>query len=113
MGSWILKFPQSAPIAAIRLSASILPLPQMLAAHDLPFPRLSAFAIWANIIGGLVFFPPSSMASPRMTFALYSPGDNADFWLLGIGFIEISAIAGAIEIIVGTLRARPPSMSLD
>ena len=31
---------------------------------------------------------------------------NADFWLLGIGFIEISAIAGAIEIIVGVLKTR-------
>src|SRR5690606_2713461 len=42
-----------------------------------------------------------------------SPGINADFWLLGIGFIEISAIAGAIEIIVGVLRTRAPGMSLD
>ena len=36
------------------------------------------------------------------------PGINEDFWLLGIGFIEISAIAGAIEIIVGVLRTRAP-----
>src|SRR3546814_11504363 len=43
----------------------------------------------------------------------YSPGINTDFWLLGIGFIEISAIAGAIEIIVGVLRTRAPGMSLD
>ncbi|WP_345770167.1 cbb3-type cytochrome c oxidase subunit I, partial [Azospirillum brasilense] len=28
-------------------------------------------------------------------------------------FIEISAIAGAIEIIVGILRTRPPGMTLD
>ncbi len=48
-----------------------------------------------------------------LTLTEYSPGDNADFWLLGIGFIEISAIAGAIEIIVGILRTRPPGMSLD
>jgi len=35
------------------------------------------------------------------------------FWLLGIGFIEISAIAGAIELVVGILRTRAPGMSLD
>ena len=92
-------------------------LPQMLAARDLPFPRLSAFAIWAYIIGGLVFFstifydlaPKGGwFMYPPLTLKEYSPGDNADFWLLGIGFIEISAIAGAIEIIVGVLRTRPP-----
>jgi cytochrome c oxidase subunit I+III len=97
-------------------------LPQMLAARDLPFPRLSAFAIWAYIIGGLVFFstvfydlaPKGGwFMYPPLTSTRYSPGDNADFWLLGIGFIEISAIAGAIEIIVGVLRTRPPGMSLD
>jgi cytochrome c oxidase subunit I+III len=100
----------------------VLLLPQMLAARDLPFPRLSAFAIWAYIIGGTVFFltifwdlaPKGGwFMYPPLTLKEYSPGDNADFWLLGIGFIEISAIAGAIEIIVGVLKTRPPGMSLD
>jgi cytochrome c oxidase subunit I+III len=99
----------------------VMLLPQMLAARDLPFPRLSAFAIWAYIVGGLVFFstifyglaPKGGwfMYTP-LTLEEYSPGSNADFWLLGIGFIEISAIAGAVEIVVGTLRTRPPGMSL-
>ena len=100
----------------------VLLLPQMLAARDLPFPRLSAFAVWAYIVGGTVFFstifydlaPKGGwFMYPPLTLKEYSPGDNADFWLLGIGFIEISAIAGAIEILVGTLRTRPPGMSLD
>lgn len=100
----------------------VLLLPQMLAARDLPFPRLGAFAIWAYIIGGLVFFstvfyglaPKGGwFMYPPLTLTAYSPGNNADFWLLGIGFIEISAIAGAIEIIVGVLKTRPPGMTLD
>jgi len=99
----------------------VMLLPQMLAARDLPFPRLSAFAIWAYIIGGTVFFstvfydlaPKGGwFMYPPLTGIEYSPGDNADFWLLGIGFIEISAIAGAVEIVVGALRTRPPGMSL-
>ncbi len=99
----------------------VLLLPQMLAARDLPFPRLGAFAVWAYVIGGTVFFstilydlaPDGGwfMYTP-LTLIEFSPGDNADFWLLGIGFIEISAIAGAIEIIVGVLKTRPPGMSL-
>ena len=50
---------------------------------------------------------------PPLTSSRFSPGIGADFWLLGIGFIEISAIAGAIEIIVGVLRTRAPGMTLD
>src|SRR5690606_11166116 len=99
----------------------VMLLPQMLAARDLPFPRLSAFAIWAYVVGGLVFFstvlydlaPKGGwFMYPPLTLKEFSPSDNADFWLLGIGFIEISAIAGAIEIVVGVLRTRPPGMSL-
>ena len=100
----------------------VLLLPQMLGARDLPFPRLGAFAFWAYFVGGLVFFAtlffdvaPNGgwFMYPPLTGTQYSPGLGADFWLLGIGFIEISAIAGAIEIIVGVLRTRAPGMSLD
>ena len=100
----------------------VLLLPNMLAARDLPFPRLSAYAFWAYFFGGLAFFAsiffglaPTGgwFMYPPLTDAKYSPGINEDFWLLGIGFIEISAIAGAIEIIVGVLRTRAPGMTLD
>ena len=100
----------------------VLLLPQMLAARDLPFPRLSAYAFWAYFVGGLCFFASIFVGLapdggwfmyPPYTSLTYSPGINADFWLLGIGFIEISAIAGAIEIIVGVLRTRAPGMTLD
>ncbi len=100
----------------------VLLLPQMLGARDLPFPRLSAYAFWAYFIGGLCFFcsiffgvaPDGGwFMYPPLTSSAHSPGVNADFWLLGIGFIEISAIAGAIEIIVGVMKTRAPGMSLD
>ncbi len=55
--------------------------------------------------GGWFMYPP-------LTSTTYSPGINADFWLLGIGFIEISAIAGAIELLVGVLKTRAPGMTL-
>jgi cytochrome c oxidase subunit I+III len=96
-------------------------LPGMLGARDLPFPRLSAYAFWAYAVGGLGFFcslffglaPDGGwFMYPPLTGKQYSPGLNADFWLLGIGFIEISAIAGAIELIVGILFTRAPGMTL-
>jgi len=95
-------------------------LPNMLGARDLPFPRLSAFAFWLYLVGGLGFFlslfagwaPDGGwFMYPPLTDARWSPRVNQDFWLLGIGFIEISAIAGAIEIIVGVLRTRAPGMT--
>ena len=103
-------------------AVAILLLPQMLAARDLPFPRLGAFAFWTYLIGGLFFFgslffdvaPDGGwFMYPPLTSTKFSPGLNADFWLVGIGFIEISAIAGAIEIIIGVLRTRAPGMTLD
>lgn len=96
-------------------------LPNMLGARDLPFPRLSAYAFWCYFFGGLAFFctlfwglaPDGGwFMYPPLTGMKYSPGLNADFWLLGIGFIEISAIAGAIELIVGILFTRAPGMLL-
>ncbi|MFZ5545608.1 MAG: cbb3-type cytochrome c oxidase subunit I [Pseudomonadota bacterium] len=96
-------------------------LPNMLGARDLPFPRLSAYAYWAYAFGGLAFFcslffglaPDGGwFMYPPLTGPEHSPGINADFWLLGIGFIEISAIAGAIELIIGILMTRAPGMTL-
>jgi len=96
-------------------------LPGMLGARDLPFPRLSAYAFWAYAVGGLAFFGTIFFGAspdggwfmyPPLTGTEQSPGLGADWWLLGIGFIEISAIAGAIELIVGILFTRAPGMTL-
>ena len=96
-------------------------LPNMLGARDLPFPRLSAYAFWAYAIGGAAFFCTVFFGAspdggwfmyPPLTGKEYSPGIGADWWLLGIGFIEISAIAGAIELIIGILFTRAPGMTL-
>ena len=96
-------------------------LPGMLGARDLPFPRLSAYAYWAYALGGLAFFATLFFGVapdggwfmyPPLTSKVHSPGLGADFWLLGIGFIEISAIAGAVELIVGILMTRAPGMRL-
>jgi cytochrome c oxidase subunit I+III len=96
-------------------------LPAMLGARDLPFPWLGAYAFWAYALGGLAFCASILFAVapdggwfmyPPLTGDRFSPTVNADFWLLGIGFIEISAIAGAVELVVGILRTRPPGMTL-
>ncbi len=101
---------------------SVYLLPGMIGSRDLPFPRLSAYAFWAYAVGGLVFFTTIFFGAspdggwfmyPPLTSKEFSPGIGADWWLLGIGFIEISAIAGAIELIIGILFTRAPGMTLS
>ena len=97
-------------------------LPKMLGARDFAFPRLSAYGFWCYLFGGTIVVasmlfgvaPDSGwfMYTP-LSSQPYSPGINSDIWLLGITFVEISAIAAAIEITVSILKLRAPGMSLD
>jgi cytochrome c oxidase subunit I+III len=99
---------------------SILLMPQMLAARDLPFPRLSAYSFFCFLLGGVfvcasIFFD----AAPAGGWFMYPPlttavqeGIGADIWLLGLSFIEIASIAAAVELVVGVLKCRPPGMRL-
>ncbi len=100
---------------------AVMFLPQMLGARDLPFPRLSAFGFWAFLIGGIflsgsIFFDAAPRGGwfmyPPLT-SNYQPGIGPDIWLLGFSFIEIAAIAAAVEMIVGSLKCRPPGMRLN
>jgi cytochrome c oxidase subunit I+III len=99
----------------------MLLLPQLLGARDLPFPRLGAFGFWSFFLGGLflcgsIFFDVAPRGGwfmyPPLTSA-FQPGLGADMWLLGFSFIEIAAVAAAVELIVGTLKCRPPGMRIQ
>ena len=100
---------------------AVLLLPQMLGARDLPFPRLSAFGFWAFRLGGVflcgsLFFNAAPAGGwfmyPPLT-STYQTGIGPDIWLLGFSFIEVAAIAAAVEMIVGTLKCRPPGMRIN
>ncbi|MCX7561242.1 cytochrome c oxidase subunit I [Sulfitobacter sp. F26204] len=97
-------------------------LPKMLGTRDLAFPRLTAYGYWCYFFGGamLIFSMLFGIAPdggwfmyPPLSNAIYSPGINTDFWLIGITFVEISAIAAAVELTVSILKYRAPGMSLD
>ena len=103
-------------------AVSIVLLPQLLGARDLPFPRLSAFGYWSFLLGGVfvsgsIFFD----AAPDGGWFMYPPlttrtdlsGLGADIWMLGLSFIEVSSVAAAVELIVGVLKCRPPGMRLN
>ncbi|MGH8431132.1 MAG: cbb3-type cytochrome c oxidase subunit I, partial [Solimonas sp.] len=96
--------------------------PKILGARDFAFPRLTAFSYWCYLFGASIFtaallfgVAPNSgwfMYTP-LSSSTYTPGVNADVWLLGITFVEISALSFAVEIIVSILKMRAPGMSLD
>jgi cytochrome c oxidase subunit I+III len=99
---------------------AVVVLPQILGARDLPFPRLSAFGFWCFVLGGLflsgsIFFGAAPAGGwfmyPPLT-SHHTPGLGPDIWLLGFSFIEVAAIAAAVELVVGVLKCRPPGMRI-
>jgi len=97
-------------------------LPKILGTRDLAFPRLTAYGYWCYVFGGAMLLASMVLGIapdggwfmyPPLTSSIYSPGINTDFWLIGITFVEISAIAAAVEITVTILKYRAPGMSLD
>ena len=97
-------------------------LPKIIGTRDLAFPRLGAFGYWCYVLGGAILLGAlASGLAPDGGWFLYtplsskahSPGINADVWLLGVSFVEISAITAAVEIVVTLLTMRAPGMSLS
>jgi cytochrome c oxidase subunit I+III len=97
-------------------------VPKMLGTRDLAFPRLGALGYYCYLFGSIILcsslafsMAPSSgwfMYTP-LSDAVFSPDRGPDFWLLGITFVEISAVSAGVELVVTILRTRAPGMSLD
>lgn len=96
-------------------------IPKMIGARDLVFPRLSSFGYWCYLFGGVILtssliweVAPDNgwfMYTP-LSSAAYSPGVGSDFWLLGITFVEISAVSAGVELVVSIMRTRTVGMAL-
>ncbi|MCP1677197.1 cytochrome c oxidase subunit I+III [Natronocella acetinitrilica] len=96
-------------------------IPKLIGARDLVFPRISSFGYYCYLFGGLIILSSTVLGvSPDsgwfmytpLSSAEYAPGPGSDFWLLGITFVEISAMAAGIELTVSILRSRANGMSL-
>ncbi len=102
-------------------------VPLMIGARDMAFPRLNALSFWLLFFGGLVMYssflfpgvdgrpqlPNAGWTSyPPLTGILYSPGQNIDFWILGLHLLGASSIIGAINFLVTILNMRAPGMKL-
>ena len=97
-------------------------VPLMIGTRDMAFPRLNAFGYWVYLASGislhialLVGVAPNAgwfnyvpLSGPG-----FSPGVNIDLWVTMITFIEVSALAAAVELIVTVFKQRAPGMSLN
>ncbi len=97
-------------------------IPAMIGSHDLAFPRLGTYGYWCYLFGDILIYSSFLVGAVPdggwfmyvpLTSIIFSPDKGPDFWLLGVTFVEIASITGAIELIVTILKMRAPSMSLD
>jgi cytochrome c oxidase subunit I+III len=100
---------------------SLYLLPKLLGARDLAFPRLSAFGYFCYLFGGAMLLLSLVLgAAPHSGWFMYTPlsskpfslGINNDVWLLGVTFVEISAVAIGVELGTTILKVRAAGMAL-
>ena len=96
-------------------------IPKMIGARDLIFPRLSSLGYFCYLFGGIILLSSVFLGvAPKAGWFMYTPlssashmpGVNSDFWLLGITFVEISAVSAGVELVVSILRTRTSGMAL-
>jgi cytochrome c oxidase subunit I+III len=97
-------------------------VPLMIGTRNMAFPRLTAFSYWTYLIGGLLLYvglftntgPDAGwFAYTPLSGPAYGPGKRVDIWAQMITFTELSALAGAVNIVTTVFKLRAPGMSLD
>ena len=95
-------------------------VPLMIGARNTAFPRMTAYAYWVYLFGGLMivtimflrmapdagWFNYVPLSGPD-----YGPGKRNDFWAQLITFTEIPGLLISIDIITTVLKLRAPGMT--
>jgi len=97
-------------------------VPLMIGARSLAFPRLNAFGYW-NFVVAVVFLYVSLFVNTGpdvgwfayvpLSGPQYSPGHRVDVWAQVVTFTEISALCGAVNVIVTAFKMRAPGMTVN
>jgi cytochrome c oxidase subunit I+III len=96
--------------------------PLLFGARDMAFPRVNALSYWIFLLAGLFLYASFLVgAAPNdgwfgyVPYAnrTFNPGQNIDFYTLGLIFLGISTTVGAVNFIVTFLRTRAPGMSIN
>ncbi|MFO7562093.1 MAG: cbb3-type cytochrome c oxidase subunit I [Enhygromyxa sp.] len=95
-------------------------IPLMIGSRDVAFPRLTSFGYWMYLFGGLIMYASFFGGHvPDAGWFAYTPLSGPefsdlglDFWLLGLGLVEIAGLSAGLEIVVTILKMRAPGMAL-
>ncbi len=92
-------------------------VPLMIGASDMAFPRLNALGYWFNVPGALLVISGIFIGGWNTGWTGYPPLSSqaplgVQLFFLGVYFIGLSSIVGAVNLIVTILRMRAPGMSM-
>jgi cytochrome c oxidase subunit 1 len=92
-------------------------VPLMIGASDMAFPRLNALGYWLNVPGAILVLSGMVVGGWNTGWTGYPPLSaqapiGVQLFFLGVYFVGLSSIVGALNLIVTTLRMRAPGMTL-
>ena len=102
-------------------AVAIFVIPLMVGSRALAFPRLTAYAYYMFLFGGMMVYTAFflNMAPDTGWFAYvplsspeFAPGKRVDVWAELVNFTEISALAVAVELVATILKQRTPGMAI-
>jgi cytochrome c oxidase subunit 1 len=116
MHGTIMVFLAVVPLAVGAFGNYLIPL--QIGAPEMAFPRLNMASYWTYLAGGLVmlgsFFAPGGAADSGWTS--YPPLADIEsagqtWWLIGILFVSISSLLGAVNLIATVTQLRAPGLT--
>jgi cytochrome c oxidase subunit I len=97
-------------------------IPLLIGARDMAFPRMNALSYWIFLASALFMYTSLFMGTAPnagwfdyvpLASKQFNPGQNIDFYCLGIIFNSISTTLTAGQFIVTIFKSRAPGMSLN
>jgi cytochrome c oxidase subunit I len=115
-------------------------VPIMIGARDMAFPRLNALGYWLVLFAGIFLtssfvtgsapnvgwfsYAPLTECGPNnlgtniaqqsaASLQCFAPGQNQDFWILGLTLLGVASITSSLNFIITIFRLRAPGMSIN
>jgi cytochrome c oxidase subunit I+III len=106
----------------VMLGVGVYMMPLMLGTRNIAFPRMTAFAYWIYVFGGLMLYiafilnagPDAGWFSyTPLSGPEYTPGKRTDFWAQLITYTEVSALLVSVSLVTTFFKLRAPGMTIN